>query len=205
MPMFPLATALLPYQALPLHIFEPRYRQLMADVVGATDAFGISLITRGAEVGGGERRSEVGTIGHIVSSEQLEDGRWLIIVVGTQRVRVTSWLDDAPYPRADVAVLEEPTPTADDLRRREQMEDTLTRVLTLESQLTNSQHTAVEMVDDPLMRLWQPAVVAPLTPFDAQRLLEADSWSSRLDILDDALTSLEAMLQFRVQGDTSGN
>ena len=105
MPMFPLGTVLLPGGLLPLHVFEPRYRQLVVDLL-ADDVnepeFGITMIERGKETGGGEVRADVGTIARIVHIEALDGGRYRLVVAGTRRLRVRSWLPDDPYPLADI-------------------------------------------------------------------------------------------------------
>src|SRR5580698_965052 len=59
--MFPLSTVLFPHAEIPLHIFEPRYRALAHDCLAADSRFGIVLIERGSEVGGGDHRMAVGT------------------------------------------------------------------------------------------------------------------------------------------------
>ena len=59
------------------------------------------LIERGSEVGGGDVRTNVGTVARIVASQSLPDGRAFLVTVGTRRIRVTEWLEDEPYPRAD--------------------------------------------------------------------------------------------------------
>ena len=70
MPMFPLGQPLLPGAVLPLHVFEPRYRQLVQDTL-ADDVnppeFGVTIIERGWEVGGGDHRGMIGTVARIVS------------------------------------------------------------------------------------------------------------------------------------------
>ena len=99
-PMFPLGTVLLPGGAIPLHIFEPRYRALARRCVDNDEAFGIALIERGSEVGGGDVRTDVACLARIAEYEEMPDGRWAVIAVGEQRVRVEEWLDDDPYPRA---------------------------------------------------------------------------------------------------------
>ena len=108
MPMFPLGTVLLPGGILPLHIFEPRYRQLVADLL-ADDVnepeFGVTMIERGKETGGGEDRADVGVVARVVQIEALEDGRYGLVAVGTWRFRVRSWLPDDPYPLADIDAL----------------------------------------------------------------------------------------------------
>ena len=61
MPMFPLGSVLLPGVVLPLHVFEPRYQQLVRDCLETDEhEFGVVLIDRGSEVGGGDSRTDVG-------------------------------------------------------------------------------------------------------------------------------------------------
>src|SRR5438270_10838595 len=78
LPMFPLGTVLLPFAHLPLHIFEPRYRALVKDCLAGDGEFGVVLIERGHEVGGGDVRFGVGTVAHIVQTAELPDGRGLV-------------------------------------------------------------------------------------------------------------------------------
>ncbi|MEY2416532.1 MAG: uncharacterized protein QOH53_1866, partial [Ilumatobacteraceae bacterium] len=101
--MFPLGTVLLPGVVLPLHVFEPRYLQLVRDCVEATEhEFGVVLIDRGSEVGGGDTRADVGVVAAMLQVAALDGGRFAVVTVGTRRFRVSSWLPDDPYPRADV-------------------------------------------------------------------------------------------------------
>ncbi|MEX0952627.1 MAG: LON peptidase substrate-binding domain-containing protein [Nitriliruptoraceae bacterium] len=199
LPMFPLATVLLPHMALPLHVFEPRYRALMDDVHGATDEFGITLITRGAEVGGGDDRARVGTVARIMQAEQLDDGRWLMITLGTRRFRVDRWLDDAPYPRAEITHLDEPEVADDHLTRLQDLRPRLRDVLQLHALVSGASDADLEdLPDDPDLACWMPAVVAPLGDLDAQRILEADDWTRRLDVLETSLDDLHDALTFQL-------
>ena len=100
--MFPLSTVLFPGAGLPLHVFEARYRALMAECLAGDGEFGVVLITRGSEVGGGDQRVDVGTLARIEQAAETEDGRMLVIARGVRRIRVESWLADGPYPRAAV-------------------------------------------------------------------------------------------------------
>src|SRR5579862_3669316 len=104
--MFPLSTVLFPSGRLPLHVFEPRYRQMTAECLAGTGELGIVLISRGREVGGGDERMGVGTVGHIDRAMRLPDGRWLLSVGGRRRLRVVEWLPDDPYPVAMVEDLD---------------------------------------------------------------------------------------------------
>ena len=84
--MFPLHTVLFPGVALPLHVFEPRYRALTRHCLDGDGRFGVVLIERGSEVGGGDARLSVGTCARIVEAAELPDGRWVLMVLGVERV-----------------------------------------------------------------------------------------------------------------------
>ena len=107
LPMFPLGCVLFPHAVLPLHVFEPRYRVMMRKCLDGDREFGVVLIERGSEVGGGDIRFDVGTIGHIIQAAEIEDGRLAIAAVGISRLRVTRWLPDDPYPIAEIEALPE--------------------------------------------------------------------------------------------------
>src|ERR1700677_1959117 len=100
LPMFPLSAVLFPHARMPLHVFEPRYRQLMQDCLAGDARFGIVLIARGSEVGGGDERSALGTRGVITEAAELPDGRWVLEVEGEALIQVEEWLPDDPYPVA---------------------------------------------------------------------------------------------------------
>ncbi len=73
--------------------------------------FGVVLIERGRESGGGETRSEVGTFARVLDLRVLEDGRYTLITVGTDRFEVVGWLPDDPYPVARVRRLVDVPPS----------------------------------------------------------------------------------------------
>lgn len=113
MPMFPLSTVLFPYAPLALHVFEERYRAMVADCLAGDGSFGVVLIARGAEVGGGDERVDVGTLARIELAQPLADGRWALVARGTTRLKVATWEADDPYPRAVVDDLSDPPPGPD--------------------------------------------------------------------------------------------
>lgn len=201
--MFPLGTVLLPGGVLPLHVFEPRYRQLVADLLAddVNDAeFGVTMIERGRETGGGEDRAEVGVIGRVVQMEALDDGRYALLVVGTRRFRVRSWLPDDPYPLADIE--EWPDDDPEDPRVHDLIVGARTRIRDIRrrahaAEETEADDTEPEISNDPLLATYHLAGIAPLGPADRYRLLCADSPLQRLEILDDALDDIEAMIEFR--------
>ena len=109
--MFPLGTAILPSAAVPLHVFEPRYRQLVVDCLAADDdppVFGSALIERGSEVGGGDQRAELGVVAEMHQIDAFQDGSYHFVAVGVSRLRILRWLDDDPYPRAEVETWHDP-------------------------------------------------------------------------------------------------
>ncbi len=107
LPLFPLHTVLCPGIALPLHIFEPRYRLLIERCVERSAPFGIVLIRQGREVGSDEVAiADVGTMAEIREATKLPDGRYDILVVGSGRFTVDE-VDSAsePYLIAQVTTL----------------------------------------------------------------------------------------------------
>ncbi|MGH8990447.1 MAG: LON peptidase substrate-binding domain-containing protein [Acidimicrobiia bacterium] len=184
LPMFPLGTVLVPSAHLPLHVFEPRYRALAQDCLAGDREFGVVLIERGSEVGGGDVRFAVGTVARIIQAVELPDGRYLIDSVGTERFRVRRWLEDAPYPRAEVEALAEEPAGPDAAGLRAEVERRLRQVLALQVELGFPAPSAtVELDADPEVAAYQAAVLSPLGPMDTQKLLEEPGAEARLRLL----------------------
>jgi Lon protease-like protein len=209
LPLFPLGTVLVPSAVLPLHIFEPRYRALMEDLTGGVaglpafeSEFGVVLIERGSEVGGGDERARVGTVARLLEASQLPDGRWVVAVVGTRRFRVGAWLDEDPYPVAEVEDLDEGRdwgPDAD--ARLTEVGRLLRRTLALAAELgEGAAPISFELADDPLVATWQLCALAPIGPFDRQRLLEVDDPVDRLEAVAALMDDVAGMLAFRLAG-----
>ena len=204
MPMFPLGTVLLPGGVLPLHVFEPRYRQLVIDCLAddtGDPEFGVTLIERGSEVGGGDQRATVGVVARMVQVRALDDGRYALVAVGTRRIRVLAWLPDDPYPLADVDDWPDDDPDAEDLAGRVALQtDHLRAVLALAARLgevpDDVDLSAVS--DDPLVASYHLVALSPVGPADRYRLLCAPSPAVRLDLLAESLDDVEAMLRFRL-------
>jgi uncharacterized protein len=202
LPMFPLGTVLFPHMVLPLHVFEPRYRVLAHDVLAGEREFGVVLISRGHEVGGGDQRTDVGTVARVLRADELEDGRWLLVGLGADRFRVAEWLDDEPYPRARVVPLEDEHEDADVATVRSVLVPRVREVLALQARLgDDGPPPDFELADDPEVACWQVAVMSPLNPFDAQRVLATARCGPRLALLDELLEGLEEALRFRVSTD----
>lgn len=176
MPMFPLGSVLLPAMPLPLRIFEPRYLKLLGDLMGSENPeFGVVLIERGDEVGGGEKRMTLGTIASVVNIGTTQEFYGLESF-GTQRFRVTSWLPDDPYPLAVIELV--PDLVWDDtlLDSKNQLETKVRQLLAFASEFTNLQFGAsTELSDDPMQACWQLAGILPIGELDQMDLLSSAS------------------------------
>ena len=196
MAMFPLGTVLFPYALLPLHVFEPRYRLMMNHVLAGDREFGVVLIERGSEVGGGDTRFDVATIARVVQASELPDGRFAIATVGMRRVQVVRWLDDDPYPRAEVGALIDPPPTADDLAARDRAVAMLAEVTELARRIDPRVAEPPALDADPARASYEAAALAPVGPLDAQQLLASADPGARLrlfcELVADRIIDLRA-------------
>ena len=200
LPMFPLGTVLMPNMVLPLHIFEPRYRTMFHDLMEGDREFGVVQIARGSETGGGDVRHDVGTIARVLQAEELEDGRWVAVTVGTRRIRITEWYPDDPYPQARVEELAEDG-VDDGVRSvRDELLPRVRRLLALRSELGDETvPSTFEVARDDAVACWQLLVLTPLGGHDAQRLLETDGWDDRLARFGRLLGELEEMSALELQ------
>lgn len=201
--MFPLGSVLLPGGVLPLHVFEPRYRQMVIDCLDgdATPEFGQVLITHGSEAGGGDERAMVGTVAQMIQIEAIDEQRYAIVAVGVRRFRVNAWLPDDPYPLADVEDFpdEEPDPPGLAVQvaaSHSRVRSALAMAMELGDVQVDLDET--EIADDPLIGTYHLASLAPIGPADRYRLLQAEGPQQRLDLLDEVLDDVEAMLKFRL-------
>jgi Lon protease-like protein len=198
-PMFPLGTVLVPGMVLPLHVFEPRYRRMVSDSRAHHDStFGVVLIERGSEVGGGDVRTDVGTLARILRAEELPDGRWILGALGIHRIRVDRWLPDDPYPRAEIHEWAEQLRevAADD---RDEVTTLLRRAAALRREMGEpAPPLDLELADDPVVAGYQAAVVAPLGPADRQALLAASTVPARWRLLRTLLADQIDLLQARL-------
>ncbi len=199
LPMFPLSAVLFPHAPMPLHVFEPRYRALMRDCMAGDRRFGVVLIERGSEVGGGDQRSRLGTRGVITKALELADGRWVLEVRGEALVEVEQWLADDPYPAAlvtepvPVPGQDDPGPLVGTATKR------VRRIRALLAEQGGGPALAPTHVldggGDADIASWQLCAEAPVSAFDAQRLLAADGAAERLRLLLEFMEDMELDLQ----------
>lgn len=202
--MFPLGIVLFPGQGLPLQVFEARYRTMMQECLAGDRQFGVVLIERGWEVGGGDTRFRTGTVAEIAEVEELPDGRFFLIAVGLGRVRVLEWLPDDPYPQALVETFPEPEAGgADDAALAaslEAAERTVERALALAAELglEPGASKGPAVAESPEEALWQLCALAPVGAFDRQRLLDAATMAERAALLEKVATEAAELFALRL-------
>jgi uncharacterized protein len=204
--MFPLESALLPNQDLPLRIFEPRYAALVQHCLDSDEPFGVVLISAGREVGGGDSRCDVGILSRITEHADLGADRYVLRCRTGERIRVSEWLPDDPYPRATVTLWpDEPGDPVTDAQLLS-LED---RVMALFARIAEARGVALPDrdvllgygdadTDDAGQRLFALASRVPFGTADRYTVLSAPSAADRLAALNEAVDTLAAMVEFQL-------
>jgi hypothetical protein len=204
MAMFPLGSVLMPAMPLSLRIFEERYLKLLGDLMlSETPEFGVVLIERGVEVGGGDKRLEIGTLASVTDIGTL-DQFYGLESTGTQRFRVNAWLPDDPYPMADIDFI--PDLIWDDtlMPARVHLETKVRNLLAFASEFGDLQYGPdTQLSDDPMDACWQLAGVLPVGGLDQQDLLQSQSAEELIAKTYDMVVALEEAL--RVMADELGD
>ncbi len=206
LPLFPLNTVLFPGMALPLHIFEYRYREMIGLCSDESRPFGVVLIREGMEVGAPARPFDVGTMAKIVGLDRLPGGEMNIMTIGTQRFRILSYsTEKKPYIVGDVEVLgEEPraaTTAGDLVSSVGAMAQRYTAML---QALSEQPLTPLRMPNSPEDISYLVGAILKIRNVDRQQLLEFPSAIARLqrekEILERENPRLEELLANRTGG-----
>ena len=180
-PIFPLQDVVLfPGVSRPLHIFEPRYRDMVTEAVQGDGVIGMALLQPGheAEYEGNPPIFAVGCAGEITEAEELDDGRWIIVLRGTEKFRVVSEDHSRAYRVARVEAVEDPLVADDEAalgRRRPQLAELYSSIAP-GSEPPPDDITDVVLVNG-LAQLLQ------MDPLDRQDLLEAAGPLARAEAL----------------------
>lgn len=181
-PIFPLAGAVLfPRAQLPLHIFEPRYRAMVRDALAGDQQI---AMVQPRDSGGPPGLFEVGCIGHIVGSEELDDGRFNIVLEGVSRFRIAGEADVmTPYRQVDADRSgfddeEDAEPLAS--IQRAELEREARRYADALGYAVDWE--AVSRLDDEML-VNGISQIAPLDVGSKQALLEAPDLAARTDLL----------------------
>ncbi|NYF17621.1 hypothetical protein HDC37_002466 [Microbacterium sp. AK009] len=193
--MFPLGSVLFPHAPLALRIFEPRYLTMLGRLLDEEDPqFGVVLIERGPEAGGGDQRSSLGTMARLAQVQVGKDDIF-VLAVGDQRVRVDTWLDDDPHPVAEVTAVD--ALSWDDALTplRTEAESIVRRVLgKADSAGLASYDPNIELSEDPIESAWQLAAIAPLGELDRFTLLQSTTMGGLLRQIIDMTLDIEPVL-----------
>lgn len=205
--MFPLESALLPDQDLPLRIFEPRYGALVRHCIDGADPFGVVLIARGREVGGGDARCDVGVLCRITDYVDHGEGRYSVDCRTGERIRISQWLPDDPFPRATVELW--PDEPGDPVTPA-QLRDVEDRVMALFERIADARGAHLPEreallgygagdADVPTgQRLFGLASAIPIGTADRYSVLAAASAADRLAALNEAVEAVAAIVEFQL-------
>ena len=184
LPIFPLPIVLFPGAPQPLHVFEPRYRQLLADCLAADRRFGIAYIPaeRDAGVEPLPRPGDVGCVAVIRNTQGLPDGRSNVLTVGERRFVLIDWVSsDRPYRLARVDEFDdEPVDASEAVTLAADVREGFTRLAQALAILTGREDDAIELPADPQPLSFQVAAALELPPEAKRGLLALRSTTARL-------------------------
>lgn len=185
LPLFPLGSVLYPGLVLPLHIFEDRYRQLVADLLTEPEPrqFGVVAIRYGRETGidGVSALYETGCTAELQRVEPYEDGRFDLVTVGAQRFRLLDLGEQAPYFTGDVEWLpEEIGDEAEAGLVLTAVQQSFRSYLALIAERGGAHVTIPEMPDEPMLMSYLVAAAIVVDLPVKQRLLEEPDAHRRL-------------------------
>lgn len=196
---------MLPGEELPLRIFEPRYSALVQACLAADDpAFGTVLIEAGREVGGGDSRSDVGTLAHITEYVDLGEGRYGLKCAMVERFRVIEWLPDDPYPRAVVELWPDEPGAPVTVEAIRDIEDRMValfeRIATARGAQVNARDIVHGADDSGDAAMWLYALTArlPMGQADRYSVLAAPTAADRVLALSEAVDTVTAMVEFQL-------
>ena len=196
--MFPLGRALLPGELLPLRIFEPRYLEMMEVIRSGDQQFGVVLISRGWETGGGDDRYNIGSIATTVRDVALGESQRAVVAVGATQFVVDEWLPDDPYPVARITDRPD-VDTSIGRERLDVLQAGVRKLYALASELgadTSSQD--LQLPPEPGRALWRLASLTPLSEFDRQRMLDEPDPMLRIELLETLLAEITEELTLRL-------
>ena len=192
LPLFPIGElVLLPGMALPLHVFEPRYRELLGRVRTSGEAFGIPCVLPGEEASADSRNSSleieariarVGTLAHLTHVDYLPDGTANIVVVGGERYEIIS-IDHDKFPYATAEVRTLPLEPSDPQWVQAMAKKVLDRFLIKIHPRFGD--VSKDVPEDMLLKASFVAANLRLGGIEGQRILESKTLLERFEILSE--------------------
>ncbi|MCS7301271.1 MAG: LON peptidase substrate-binding domain-containing protein [Fimbriimonadales bacterium] len=201
-PLFPLETVLFPYTALPLHIFEPRYREMVLYCLEHDSPFGVVLIREGSEVGDPNAAPhEIGTLARIGRLRRQPDGRFHLLALGEERFQIVRLIrGEAPYLRAQVRLWRdhEPFSREEEQRFAEQVAQQFRAFLRKALEASGLRVDDIELPRSPTALSFAIAGTLQLELPLRQYLLELQDATERLRLLQQILQNLEVVFEQEV-------
>lgn len=199
LPLFPLGVVLYPGAVLPLHIFEPRYRQMLVDCVAEDDRFGLCAPSDGR---GAPAIGAIGCVAEIVERETLADGRTNILVIGRERFRLMRLVEDGtPYYMGDVTTIDDEPGTLPDGASMAELRNLAEQYVELARALTDEPQREAPFSDDEITATFEIASLLEVDFPIRHRMLAMRSTADRaamlLDILPQILPQLAAAVAVR--------
>ena len=199
-PLFPLPNLVLfPQVAVPLHIFEERYKLMINRCIDQADIFGLVLLNEEADQENEDSILRVGVSARVVQVDRLDEGRLNVLCAGESRFRILEFTGSAPYWTADVEFFDDDPETEEGLQEAYQRVSILYRKATeLTSQLKDMEIPQLDLPDSPVALSYMVSYVLDLGAARKQELLEATSTLFRLRSLVDDLETAISQLQGQV-------
>jgi Lon protease-like protein len=201
-PLFPLHVVLFPGAALPLRVFEERYRAMVSDLLGDGDdlpaepaRFGVAAIREGSEVGGRAETHLVGCIAVVERARRNPDGTTDLLARGSERFKILGRPEDAPYPRAEIAPLEERAGNGAEEALR-LAAAALARYLEVIARLQGSGPPGAGLPAEPVAASYVMSSLLALEPSRLQQLLEAPTAALRLALAAKLARSEAGLLEW---------
>jgi ATP-dependent Lon protease len=191
LPLFPLPVVLFPGVPLPLHIFEPRYRQMLSDIGGSNNLFGLAYFDSANSETEVPPKGHIGCVAEVTETQTFPDGRSNILTFGVIRYRIDSYIERGdPYLVAKISYFEDddedPSSLADSSR---DVADTFTRIAQAVRTINDERTNLPDISDTEPQRLSFLVAAAMEIESDLkQELLELRSTSERLERLRGMLT-----------------
>ncbi|MEO6057753.1 MAG: LON peptidase substrate-binding domain-containing protein [Gemmatimonadales bacterium] len=193
LPVFPLSVVLFPGTPLPLHIFEPRYRQMLADCLAGDRRFGI---TPTGTVREAPDAGMVGCTAEVRVNEELPDGRANVVVLGGERFVVADMLDEPlPYHVARVDPFDEDPDTEPAAERATELRSAFTRYATLVRKLSDVAPDEPDLPAEPLGLSFHVAAAIEVETAVKLRLLAERSTARRVEALLRVLPPLSGAIE----------
>ena len=198
LPLFLLNTVLFPGGALPIQVFEDRYKLLMQHCLEGDKNLGIVLIKSGSEVGEPATPYSTGTMGQVVQARRMEDGRMLVSVAGKQRFHIKQITQYRPYIGADVDLLEDEPEEWVPPTEMEAIRSAVARHISLAMGLRGGWQGEVKTTLHPVSLSYFIGGILQADLKEKQALLEEPSPSKRLELELDLLRRESDVMKRRV-------